>query len=255
MNGRVGQTLNQLRMGLMVLTRIPVGEFRAQVPSMGASAWSWPLIGAILGAGAGIVYVGGLWLDLPPTLSAVLAILGTVLATGGLHEDGLADLCDGFGGGQDKARILDIMRDSRIGSYGAIAIGFSLMIRISALATLPPLSAVMALIGLAAFSRAFMAATLALLPPARSDGLGHGAATVGRGHMLTALALGFAALLPFGATHAIIVATMCTTAALALATIALRKIGGQTGDVCGAVQQVTELSGWFAIAALCHTPI
>lgn len=250
----VTTTLNQIRMGLLVLTRIPVGEIRGEVPGMGASAWCWPLIGAMVGAAAGAAYALGVWLGLPAHLAAILAILGTVLVTGGLHEDGLADLSDGFGGGREKARILDIMRDSRIGSYGAIAIGFSLLIRISALATLPPCVAVMALIGLAALSRAFMGAALALMPPARPDGLGHAASTVSRPDMLIALALGLAALLPLGLTHAVLVTALCATAAIALAAIALRKIGGQTGDVCGAIQQVAELTGWFVIATLYHPP-
>ena len=124
------RALNDIRMGFLILTRVPAGTIAGLVPTMGASAWTWPLVGAFVGGISALVWGLGLYLGLPPLPAAALAILAGTVATGGLHEDGLADLADGFGGGRDKARRLEIMRDSRIGSYGALAIGFSLLIRV-----------------------------------------------------------------------------------------------------------------------------
>ena len=131
------RVLDELRMAFLTLSRLPVGRIRGEAPAMGASAWAWPLVGATIGLIAAIVDCAALRAGLPPFLAAALAILALVLATGGLHEDGLADLADGFWGGRDAARRLEIMRDSRIGSYGALALGFSLLIRVGALASLP----------------------------------------------------------------------------------------------------------------------
>lgn len=241
----------ELRMGFLILTRIPVGNLSGDVPTMGASAWGWPLVGLVVGGISALIWWAALAIGLPPLPAAALAILAGALATGGLHEDGLADLADGFGGGQNKARRLEIMRDSRIGSYGALAIGFSLLLRAGALASLGGCDGVVALIVLGAASRAAMPAALHLMPPARADGLGRAAGQVGLRRLLLALVLGGVALCLTG-PGALVVGVVMAVAALALGLLAMRKIGGQTGDVLGAMQQVSELAGWLAISALLH---
>jgi adenosylcobinamide-GDP ribazoletransferase len=173
-----------------------------------------------------------------------------ILATGGLHEDGLADLADGFGGGRTRERALEIMRDSRIGSFGAIALGLSLILRAGCLAALAPGQAFWGLIALGAASRASMPWVLHLMPPARDDGLGRSAASVRREIALSASALGFLACLPLGVGVAILTLAAGAAAAAGLAALAQRRIGGQTGDVCGAVQQAAEIAGWCALAAI-----
>ena len=240
----------EIRIGLMILTRIPVGQIKSDPPSMAASAWCWPLIGMIVGGLSGVTWWGALGLGLPPLLAAALAILTGVLVTGGLHEDGLADLTDGFGGGRDKARVLEIMRDSRIGSYGALALGFSLLVRAAALASLDPGTGVWALAGLTAASRAVMPMALRVMPPARPDGLGKAAGGVGRGTVLIAPLLGLAALLPLGVFPALAIAFGMAAASTALGLWAVSRIGGQTGDVLGAMCQLGEISGWLAVSAL-----
>lgn len=241
----------ELRMGFLILTRIPVGNLSGEVPTMGASAWGWPAVGLVIGGLSALVWWAGLAIGLPPLPAAALAILAGTLATGGLHEDGLADLADGFGGGQDKARRLEIMRDSRIGSYGALAIGFSLLLRVGALASLSGCDGALALIALAAASRAILPAALHLMPPARTDGLGRAAGEVGLRRLLLALVLGGVALCLTG-PGTLAVGVVMAAAPLALGLLAMRKIGGQTGDVLGAMQQVSELAGWLAISALLH---
>ena len=244
------RALNDIRMGFLIMTRVPVGTISGPVPTMGASAWTWPLIGAVVGGISALVWGLGLHLGLPPLPAAALAILAGMVATGGLHEDGLADLADGFGGGRDKARRLEIMRDSRIGSYGALAIGFSLLIRVGALASLSLGGGALALVALAAAGRAAMPAALYLMPPARDDGLGHAAAAVSLPVAALALACGVAALMTFGAVPALVTGGLMAAAASALGLLAMRRIGGQTGDVLGAMQQAAELAGWLALSAL-----
>ena len=240
----------EIRVGFMILTRIPVGQIKSDAPSMAASAWCWPLIGMIVGGLSGVTWWAALGLGLPPLLAAALAILTGVLVTGGLHEDGLADLTDGFGGGRDKARVLEIMRDSRIGSYGALALGFSLLLRVGALASLGLCTGVWALVGLTAASRAVMPMALGVMPPARTDGLGKAAGGGARGAVLMALVFGFAALLPLGVFPALAVAVGMTAASTAIGLWAVARIGGQTGDVLGAMCQLAEIAGWLAVSAL-----
>lgn len=250
MAGDPADRWEELKVGLMMLTRLPVGQIRGEAPALAASAWSWPLAGLAVGSLAAAVYWLATALGLPGALAAALAVLALVLATGGLHEDGLADLADGFGGGRDRARVLEIMRDSRIGSYGTLAIGFSLLIRVLAIGALARCDAIWGLLAIGAASRAVMPAALHLLPPARSEGLGSGASGVTQEAALVAALIGGACLLPFGLVDAALVAAAMAGAAVWLGRRAAARIGGQTGDVCGAMQQLAEGAGWLALVAL-----
>ncbi|WP_284165166.1 adenosylcobinamide-GDP ribazoletransferase [Frigidibacter sp. SD6-1] len=250
MAGDPADRWEELKVGLMMLTRLPVGRIAGEAPSVAASAWSWPLAGLAVGAISAATYWLATFLGLPGPLAAVLGVLALVLATGGLHEDGLADLADGFGGGRDRERMLEIMRDSRIGSYGALAIGFSLLIRVLAIGTLACWDAIFGFLAIAAASRAVMPAALHLMPPARGDGLGNGASGVSQEAALAAALLGGACLLPFGLLDAALVAATMAGAALWLGRRAMARIGGQTGDVCGAMQQVAEAVGWLALVVV-----
>lgn len=237
-------------MGFLTLTRLPVGQITGDVPTMGASAWSWPLVGLVIGALSALVWCVALRLGLPALPAATLACLCLTVLTGGLHEDGLADLADGFWGGRDRERRLEIMRDSRIGSYGALAIVFSVLISAGSLASLAPHDGALALIALSTASRAAMPLALHLMPPARSDGLGRAAGTVAPRAVVVALVIGLLSLTMIGLWPGLMAAAIMAATGFALALLALRKIGGQTGDVLGALQQVTELAGWLALAAL-----
>src|SRR5690606_31782388 len=152
----------------------PLGQFLpAAPPHLAQAAWAFPLAGLVVGlAGAAVLALGGL-AGLPAMLAALLAVGATILATGGLHEDGLADLADGTGGATREKR-LEIMRDSRIGSYGVLALILAVGLRAAAIAALfgQPWLAAAGMVGLAAASRAGMAAGLRLMPPARAGGLG-----------------------------------------------------------------------------------
>ncbi|MBP2292310.1 adenosylcobinamide-GDP ribazoletransferase [Azospirillum rugosum] len=241
-----------LALAVVFLTRLPLRLSGPPAGDAHARAMAWfPLVGAGVGLAGGAVYVLAALLHLPPLPAALLALGMTVWLTGGLHEDGAADVADGFGGGRDKARKLEIMRDSRVGSYGVLAIVFSIAIRASALAALAePRAVLLALAASGALSRGGMAVIARTLNPARADGL---AARQGRPAVATvALSLvlaGAVALAALGpaAPAAILVAALVGAA---MAWQARRQIGGHTGDVFGAAQQATEAAVLLALAAL-----
>lgn len=241
----------EVRLAVMLLTRLPAGRM-AEAPPIGAAVWAFPVAGALVGGIAALVLAGALAVGIAPVLAAGLALAASVLATGGLHEDGLADCADGFGGGRDRARKLEIMRDSRIGSFGGLALILSLGLRwqaLALLATQQPAFAPLALIALAMASRAGLGVALLWMPTARQDGMGKSAAgtSFARGMAGLALAgLGLAVLLPW--SSALWVMAAMAAMQLIFARIALRQIGGQSGDVLGAMQQLAEIAGWLALA-------
>lgn len=193
----------------------------------------------------------------PPMLLAFATLVLQVLLTGALHEDGLSDAADGIGGGRDRDSALAIMKDSRVGSYGVVALVLSFGLRAAAIAALAavltPSGLGMTLLAVAAMSRTAMVWHWSLLPPARRDGV---AASVGEpdsGATTVALAGGIAIaallLLPHGTilSFALALAAAVITV-LAFNRIALGKIGGHTGDTIGATQQLAEMSVLFALA-------
>lgn len=247
---RLARSLAELRLALMLLTRLPMG-WLDPAPPLAAAAWAYPLAGAVVGLISGVVFVLAEGCGLAPTPAAVLAVAAGVLATGAMHEDGLADLADGFGGGRDKAAKLEIMRDSRLGSYGAIALGLALLLRVVLLAEVLPHHAPLALmIGAGMLSRAPLPLLMRVLSPARDGGLGHSAAErIGPGAVFAALAIAVVAaafLLPAPLAALIAVAVGAGLVAL----VARRQIGGFTGDVLGAAQVVAELALWLTLAAV-----
>ncbi len=218
----------------------------------------FPVVGSIIGAFSGFLLWTAMAVGLPPLLSAIIAVAATILLTGGLHEDGLGDVADGFGGGKDATAKLKIMRDSRVGSYGVLALVLSVAARLAAFATLaeqlPPLSVVYILMASAALSRGLMVAVVSHLPPARKDGLSATLSPSFASSIITyvlALAITVVALVAVmsatGIALAIITALVAT---LLLALVALRQIGGQTGDVAGAAQVIAEIACLFAVVAL-----
>jgi adenosylcobinamide-GDP ribazoletransferase len=242
--------LAEVQLAVMLLTRLPAGTM-AEAPSIGASAWAFPIVGAIVGGISAVVLAAALAVGVAPALAAGLALVAGVLATGGLHEDGLADVADGFGGGRDRARKLEIMRDSRIGSYGGLALILSLGLRwqgLAFLATQSPKLAVFALIALAISSRAGLPFALLWMPAARVDGMGKSAA--GTTLICAFVAFGVAVLglgLLLGLKAGLLVLLGQIAIQVVFARIALRQIGGQSGDVLGAMQQLAEIAGWLVV--------
>lgn len=225
---------------LAFFSRLPVPP-RSNDRSIAQAAAMIPVAGAVIGLGPALTLLAASKIGVPPGLAVAFAVAALVAVTGALHEDGLGDCADGFGGGATRERKLAIMRDSRIGTFAACAIALSLLIRVEALAHLAPIRAAAALIASTALSRAVCLWPLALLPPARGDGLG---ATAGRPKPAD-LALAFLIACVLGGLLAgppiVPAAALTAVAALAVTGLAWRQIGGQTGDVAGAAQQVGEI--------------
>ena len=195
---------------------------------------------------------------LPPFVSATVALTVLVLTTGGLHEDGLADLADGFGGGATRDRKLAIMKDSAIGSYGTLALVLATLARVSLMAAAAPhgaIAAAAAVIAAAIVSRATSLALFHALPPARAGGVASGVGqperkSVGLALVLASL-LAAALLWPwFGPVRLGLALILAALASLGIARMALRQIGGQTGDVIGAAQQLAEIACLIGLAAI-----
>ena len=253
---RFGPAARDIADALRFFTRLRVGEPGPGAPlDIARIAWAAPVAGVVVGLIGALALALTALLGLPPLLRAGLTTAALVAVTGALHEDGLADVADGFGGGATRAAKLEIMRDSRIGAYGAIALALALILRIGALAAALDggfWRAALSLTLVAALSRAAALTPLALLPPARADGAGAAAgrlnsnalAAAWGSALVIALVLGLVAL---GLTHALLAALMGGAGAFIMVALARRTIGGQTGDVAGAAQQYGEIAAWCGL--------
>ena len=240
--------LGDFRRACALLTRLPI---RADFSQTSATTWAWafPVVGLLVGGIAVGVAAGLMSLGLGVSAVAI-GLIVQVMVTGAMHEDGLADSADGLWGGWTPARRLEIMKDSRIGTYGVIALILAFLWRWalwSVLLSVAPL----ALVAVSALSRAPLPALMAALPHARDTGLSH---TTGRPTRIPAAAAGVIAAIialmcvgPLAALVGIILAALSTTA---VGLIAKAKIGGQTGDTLGAAQVVAELVCLTAFAML-----
>lgn len=220
---------------VQTLTRLPVAAPHGPDVLRRASRYL-PLVGAGIGLVAAAAYALAA-AGLPQGVAALAATAATLLLTGALHEDGLADTCDGLFGGHDRASALRIMRDSRLGSFGVLGLVVVVGTKLACLAALP--NAAAALVAAHACSRFWPTALAAALPYARPDGMAGSMARPGRTELLAAAAFGLAPLLLLGprAAPALLLAGL---SAAALAWCAHHRLGGYTGDVLGAAQQLTE---------------
>jgi adenosylcobinamide-GDP ribazoletransferase len=232
--------------GLGLLTRLPVV---VDQPRGAEAAWAWPLVGVVVGGIAAMAGALLMAIGVPVTVASVGVIAVGAVVTGALHEDGLADTVDGFFGGWTKERRLEIMKDSHIGSYGVLALVLTVLARWAALCAVIPVS-LWAVVGVAAMSRAPMAVVMWALPNARGKGLAHG---VGRPDF-RAVWVGVAIALIVGVLAvemvALGVALVMAVVVLGVMALARARIGGQTGDVLGATQQLCEVAGLVVLAAV-----
>jgi adenosylcobinamide-GDP ribazoletransferase len=254
--GRFAHAARDISDALRFFTRLPLGEGAPNAPlDLGRIAWAAPVAGAAVGVIGALVLALTALLGLPPFVRAGLATAALVAATGALHEDGLADVADGFGGGETRATKLEIMRDSRVGAYGAIAIALALILRVAALAAALDggfWRASLGLILVAALSRAAALTPLALLPAARADGAGAAAGRLDSSALAAAWGVGLVIALVLGLVvldlaHALIAVLVSGAGGLLMVAFARRAIGGQTGDVAGAAQQFGEIAAWCGL--------
>jgi adenosylcobinamide-GDP ribazoletransferase len=245
----VSDWLDDLREATAFLTRLPVPR-RDGPPNLARAYRAFPLVGAVIGAAIGAVDLLLPRIGLPAIAAAALALGSGALLTGALHEDGLADVADGFGGGRGKAGKLEVMRDSRLGTYGVLALLTAFVAKAGALSALPRTEVIVDMIATHALARAPLAVLAATMPFARAEGL---AASAGRPEpwisliaCVVAVVIGLVALPAGTAMVAVIVAA---ASAAGLAVLARRQIGGQTGDVLGAAEQVCEVAVLLTLAA------
>lgn len=233
-----------------LLTRLPVPVDHARAGSRGAAAaWAFPIVGLIVGGAAGAMVAIAGWLGLPAGMAAASALAFLAIVTGGMHEDGLADFADAMGG-MTVERRLEIMKDSRIGAYGVIALSVALLARWSGIGELSGWTAVFTLSAIGAASRAVMVWLMFAMRPARKSGLSAG---VGKPDGTTILVAGGVAVITcvlFTGLSGVVLCALIFAGALPVYWIANRTLGGQTGDVLGAAQQSAEIVGLAAAIAL-----
>ncbi len=242
--------LDDLRLAVAMLTRIPMPHPDGATPSYLARAQRViALVGAGIGAAIGLIYLGLLATGMPVLAAAALALGAGALLTGAFHEDGLADLADGFGGGRNKVAKLEIMRDSRLGTYGAFILLVTFVAKVAALAALPKSSILMSLIAAHALSRGPLPALALTLPNARDDGLAASSGKVDSAVATIAAAIAVViALLCLPFPDAVLSTLIAIAAVIAIGVLARRQIGGYTGDVLGAAQQMAELAVLLLLA-------
>lgn len=233
--------LTDIPAALGLLTRLPIPVSQGRAVARGAAAaWAYPLAGAVIGVILAASVAVLTWAGLPVGIVAALVIAINVIITGAMHDDGLADCADGLWGGWDRARRLEIMKDSRIGVYGVLALGLSLLLRWLGVSALIAMDIYWSgLIAIAVVSRGGMVVLMAALDNARDGGLSK---SMGRPSQMTAaiaVAISIGTGLLLGQFAMIIAAPF---AVLACGLIAQAKIGGQTGDVLGTTQQITEIT-------------
>lgn len=231
-----------------LLSRLPIP--RAARPSgMAGGVWAWPLVGAVHGALGGLVYWLAWRCGLSAWIGGLLAVGVLIGLAGGLHEDGLADTADALGGHTPERR-LAIMKDSRIGSFGALALILSVGLRAGAVAQIAePWAVIVALMLAGAAGRAAMPGVVQLTTPARPEGLGAMLGPLSTARVLggcgTALVLGLMLATP-RATGLSALAAMGT--AYGMAAFARRRLGGFTGDTLGATEQLAEIATLLILA-------
>ncbi len=237
--------ITDLRIAISFVTILPVGPSKPLGDDAVARAsWALPLAGLLVGLAGAAAFAIAARFGLTSGPAAMLALAATALITGALHEDGLADTADGLGGGRTRERKLEIMRDSLIGTYGTCALVLSLGLRWSALAAIAdPSMAALALLSAHAAARAGLPAFMSLVPPARRDGLSAGAGQPPGQSTAIAFGLGTLCLLVvLGPGKALIGLVLLSVAGLIVARLAIRQIGGQTGDILGAFEQIGEIA-------------
>ena len=252
-----GALIDDLKAAIVFLTRLSprlIGFDAQTCPDFRRGARAFPLAGALIGAAGGIVLMAAAFLGMPPLVSAALAVAATMVLTGGLHEDGLADTADSFGGATTE-RKLEIMDDSRVGTYGAAALVFSVVLRVGALAAIAgggTLAAALSLVAAEAVSRAALVRLWHDLPAARMSGLAHDTGPPDQNAMLTAMAAAvviaaIAAVPVIGLRPTILGGVLAAVATYLFTRLTAQAIGGRTGDSLGACQQIALIA--FMIGA------
>lgn len=241
-------------LAVQFLTRLPIGPAQLYTPErMAASVRYYPMVGAFVGAFSALIFHIAAYMFATP-IAILFAIAAGLLITGAFHEDGLADTFDGIGGGVTRERALEIMKDSRLGTYGTLALMIALALKIGALMSLPSTLIPVALVAGHGLSRLSSLLVIATSYYVRDEGTGKpvagGISTTG---LLVAGLTGLAIVALWWAFYAP-VALLSASGGLLLGHGLMRlfferKLGGYTGDTLGAVQQVSEIGFYLGLVA------
>src|SRR6266446_1495283 len=245
------QLAADLAAAFLFSTRLPLTGVPALTGAdIARAGWALPVAGAIVGLISALVYWLARLADVPPFPAAGLTVVASLVVTGCLHEDGLADVADSFGASA-RERKLEIMRDSKIGTYGVCALFMSLLLRSSALASIAdPALAAPVLVAAHMAGRAGIPLFMRLVPPARADGLSVGVGTPPSASATAAVLIGIVALaVGLGPAAGVCAFALIAVAFASLAWLSVRQIGGQTGDVLGALEQIGEIVVLLVAAA------
>lgn len=246
--------MDGLRYALAFLTRLPAGTHPGDAARLASGVPWFPVVGALVGGLVAVVYVP-LAVVLPPLTAAAVAIGWSALVTGALHEDGFADSLDALGG-RDAAHRLEILKDSRHGSFGVLGLVLLTLVKVTALAALTGGVAVAALVAAGALGRGVAAGLLDWAPAAAGQGMGASfVRAVSRPQVLSAL--GAAAVIGVLALGPLVLPAVGLVAAgaVVVAHWAQRRIGGVTGDVLGAAEQVAECAVLVLVAGVAPTHV
>ena len=213
---------------------------------MASAFWAYPLAGAVIGAAGGLVFWGSMMAGFSPHAAAIVAIAAMLLISGGLHEDGFSDFWDGLGGGATRAAKLAIMRDSRLGTYGALALMLMLGLQVVLLADIHVTDGnygvIAALLASEATARGAIALPILWLAPARSDGLGAAMKNAGRETLSAGVVLSAGIVILSVGPAGLVLLLGASAGAVVIAFLASRFLGGFTGDVLGATAVMARLA-------------
>jgi adenosylcobinamide-GDP ribazoletransferase len=244
-------------LGFLTRFSVPAHFFEGDARPLSQSSGAFPLAGLLAALPAAMFLLIAPWLTVPPPLAAVIAVAISIGVCGALHEDGLADVADGFFGGKDKEARLDIMKDSRNGTYGTLALVLSVLVRVSALSAIASESSLAAAFAILAGSAAARAALVwhwFELPSARPGGTADQAGKPDRDQLNFALSTGiplalFPAFLASGIDGIVLTASLIALSAIFFVRLCREKIAGHTGDTLGAAAQCAEISALIALAS------
>ncbi len=237
----------------MLMTRLPIPLKTASdtIPNVKRCVWVFPIVGLVVSSLASVIWQLSEFLALPDDVGVILTVTSMLLITGAFHEDGLADVADGFGGGNKRERKLEIMRDSALGVYGTLSLIVVMALKVSALITLSQTQLIPVLLITATASRSMIVVMAYLLPPARTNSI---ATEMGKPSVLSMVVTFLIAggvtvfLADFYVTGVLFVIALTTV--LLFRGLVKSQIQGFTGDVLGATQQISEIALLLALSVL-----
>ena len=244
--------INHIYQAFSLLTRLPTPEPTFSTTSPAAEAgWAYPIVGIFIALLASAIGFSLTFLGFDSGIVAGVVVISIIFFTGGMHEDGLADSADGFWGSWEPARRLDIMKDSHIGTFGVIALFFSLLLRWYCIKiSIEGSFFFTSLIIATTLSRSAIPLIMSILPNARQDGLSAKTGQPSNITILVAIAIGASTTLLFSGWAGIIIITVFLLTLGIAMLLSRSKIGGQTGDTIGASQQLAELSIFSCLIVL-----